>query len=573
MPMGNLSQLPAGFQLEQPNTELPQGFQLEAPQFQSESEIPIESEIDLPFAPKPQQPEPSFLDKAIGAGEALLTTATGATSGALGFIGGIGAQLPKEIQSGEFGTPEAADRIERAALEQSQAQTFAPRTEVGQDIVQGLGEALEPLTAVAPQLAGALPLSRGALSGIKKPVIAVKDIFTKQSPTKQRIAKLIQEGSTDVETAKFKLLDNINKAAPKIGKDKIAIEAIKQGFDEGVIAAVKGASPADKIKMLKSVNIMQRGKGNKQFAVLNRPSDVAGETLSNTINSVLTANKKSGRELDGVAKSLKGKPVDQSPAVTQFIDDLDSIGVRFGDDLKPIFKDSNIEGVVPSERIITQVVNRMKRTKTPDAFDVHRLKKFIDEQVTFGKTAEGLSGKTEGILKNLRRNLDGILDDNFPEYNRVNTVFSETIGALDAFQDVAGKKMNLSGPNANKAIGTLSRRLMSNAQSRVRLLDAVNEIESVAKKHGGSGKLKIEGKGLGKDDLLTQILFVDELDSVFGPVARTSFQGQIQQGIQAATTGKAGLAVKALEKGAEKLQGVNEKAAFKSIIQLLKEGN
>ena len=211
----------------------------------------------------------------------------------------------------------------------------------------------------------------------------------------------------------------------------------------------------------------------------------------------------------------------------------------------------------------------MKNTKAPNAFDAHRLKKFIDEQVTFGKHAEGLAGKTEVILKGLRRNLDDILDSNFKEYNRVNTVYSETRGAIDAFQDVAGKKMDLTGKNADKAVGTLMRRIMGNAQSRVRLLDSVDDIERVARKHGGTEQLKIEGITTGKDDLLTQILFVDELDAVFGPVARTSFQGQIKQAVIPRTA--TDLAIKAGEKVIEKARGIDEAAAFKSIKELLKE--
>ncbi len=158
---------------------------------------------------------------------------------------------------------------------------------------------------------------------------------------------------------------------------------------------------------------------------------------------------------------------------------------------------------------------------------------------------------------------------------------SETIGVIDALQDVSGKKLNLIGKNADKATGTLLRRLLSNAQSRVNLLDVIDEIETVAKKFSPSSKggdvVKFGNKNIVlDDDLLTQVLFADELDSVFGPVARTSFQGQIEQGIKQAARGgpKAGAVeavVEGIGKGAEKLRGINEEAAFRSIRNLLKE--
>jgi len=191
------------------------------------------------------------------------------------------------------------------------------------------------------------------------------------------------------------------------------------------------------------------------------------------------------------------------------------------------------------------------------------LKKFIDENVSYGKSAEGLTGKSERIVKKLRSNIDSTLDNNFPKYNKVNTKYAETISAIDNFQDVAGKKMDLTGTNAEKAVGTLMRRLMSNVQSRVRLLDSINDIEGMAKKYGGRFN----------DDIMTQVLFADELDSVFKPVARTSFQGQIGQAVDRAAMATAApvasTALKAGSKIIDKVKGKSEEKAFKYIKQLL----
>lgn len=415
----------------------------------------------------------------------------------------------------------------------------------------------------------------------------VEAAFTRQSATKQRIARLIDEGSTDVETAKFRLEEPkaspapetgtprvepdvlpdvsqptsnlpefLNVGGPRVRTDRIAVAAINQGFDEGVIAAIKGATDADRLKFLEMVNIMERGKKNARFAALNRPSDIAGDALLERFNVVLNANKIAGKELDGIAQSLKGRQVDPGPAIDQFLGDLDSMGITLKRDNTVNFRGSDIEGLTAPEAAIKRIVRRLSSPQTLDAFELHRMKKFIDEIVTFGKQGEGLAGKTERILKNLRRNLDGILDEGFPEYNRVNTTFSETIGAIDAFQDVAGRKMNLTGPNASRATGTLMRRLLSNAQSRVTLLDAVDEIEKIAARYGGAFD----------DDLLTQILFVDELDSVFGPVARTSFSGQIAQNIPRS---KADLLDRAVQATVDTFRGVNQDAAFAAIKELL----
>lgn len=423
----------------------------------------------------------------------------------------------------------------------------------------GLATAIKTLPTAALE---AVPAALGIRAAGRAATPAI-EAFKTQSPTKQRIAKLIEEGSTDKETAGFKLSATLDNEIPRIQTDNVALDTIKQGFDDGVIAAIKGSSPTDKAKMRKMVSIMERGKKNQRFATVNRPSDVAGDSLLDRFRVVRKVNREAGKELDSIANSLRGQRVDSSDAVNSFIDDLDSLGVTLSDDFKPNFKGSIIEGLAAPEAAITRITSRLP--KSDDAFEIHRMKKFIDENVTFGKAGEGLSGKTENVLKNFRRSLDETLDSNFPQYDRVNSTYSETIGAIDALQDVAGKKLNLTGKNADKSTGTLLRRTMSNAQSRIPLLDSIEQIEGVAKKFGG----KFD------DDLLTQVLFADELDAVFKPVARTSFQGQIGQAIDSSLDltqmTAAGMGVAAARKLVKSRRKINEEEGFKAIKKLLKD--
>ena len=438
------------------------------------------------------------------------------------------------------------------------------------------------LKSTIPGKAAARQFARAPRTAQEIASINVNDIadgvFKFQSPTKQKIANLINEGSTDASTATFKLSGEtiapqtskiqkaLNIGGPRVVNDAVAIETIKQGFDESVIAAVKGSSQADKVKMLKMVKLMERSKENAREAIFNRPSGVAGDSLLERFKYVNQTNKEAGKELDTVAKSLKGQNVDHTGAINSYIGNLDDMGIKVNNDFSLDFRGSMIEGGSPealkAQSILNTTTRRLLNTKTPDAFDVHRMKKFIDSQVTFGKSAVGLPGGSERILKSLRRNLDDSLDQAFPQYDKVNKVFAETRTAIDNLQDVAGKKMNLTGKNADEATGTLLRRLMSNAQSRVPLLDSVKELETVAVRNGG----KFD------DDLITQVLFADELDAVFKPVARTSFQGQIKQAVSDVPVTVAGLAVKGIEKTVEKVRNINEDAAFKAINKLLKEG-
>ena len=558
---------------------------------------------------EPQKPkeEPTIGEKATGAAEAALTAVTGATGGTLGMIGGTFKGLIDEIRTGEFGSNEAANRIEQKANELMASLTYQPRTEQGKEYVQGIGEAgaqLAPLAGLSGPLAqagqlgkAAAPQARAALGQAAKAAQPVKEaskaVFTYQSPTKQKIAQMLEASVPDVETAQYKiktpssnkpqtgLAKALNAGGAKIAKDKNAISAIDQGFDEGVIASVKGASVADKTDMLQMLNIFEKGKKNQLYAAKNRPTDIVGNRVLKAFNDVKKANKKAGTEIDKVARSLKGRSVESAPIGDRFITELADMGIGVSDDMKLIFKGSDVEDLSNVERTLSTVFRRMTGDKAPDAYELHRMKRFIDEQVSYGKAGEGLTGKAESVLKSLRRDIDSVLDENFKDYDKANTMYSDTIQAIDDIQSVAGRKLDLTGENANKALGTLMRRVLSNAQSRVNVVDAVSSLDEIAKKY--PSQISIEGPKMAgrKPDLTQLILFADELDSRFKPVARGSFQGQIEQvaerGRQIATGGSPTMAavdavVGAAARGLDKVKGVSDEKAFAAMRELLKQG-
>ncbi len=486
---------------------------------------------------------------SIPAFQKALTRTGGLLAGGAGDVIGAGVAniadtlIPESIQ----------DKLKGFIGDIGSSQPVQQAIQFGSEFKQQNPDTAQTLADIA-NMAGIIPLGKAGQLASKTVSEAIP-----QSAAKQTIAKNIADETGDISTALFKLKPD----GVKVTKDVLASKAVDQGFDESIIAAVKSSNPVDKTAMLKMVNIMEKGKKNARFSIENRPSDVVGDALVKRLDIVINKNKQSGKLLDRVANTLKGKLVNVEKPIDDFINNLSELGVTFSDNLKPIFKGSDIEGVTGAENIISKIISRMTNTKIPDAHDVHRLKRFIDEQVTFGKTAEGLSGKSVGVIKKLRANLDFELDSNFPRYNTVNTAYADTINAINDFQDVAGQKLNLTGKNTNKALGTLTRRIMSNQQSRVRLLDTMNDLEGTAKKYGGKFK----------DDIKNLALFSDELDKVFKPVARTSFQGQIAQSVDRAaaslTTSGQSTILNAAKNVANKLQGVNEENAFKSIKALL----
>ena len=569
--------------------------------FDPDTYLVDEPEIDQPVTQPLQPAEPDrnkYLDPYIGIGE----TVKGVASGLAGSIAG---GLSGAVSAPFVGADEAAD-ITRD-IQKAFAEFGAPQTEIGAQTMETLGDYIQSGIDIAnipiSGLAGALELISG--QDITEAMDTVESIktqgvgktagnrafevtgdplwaaaaetspealasllpITKLAKTRTALRqKMVDEIKANPRSTK--LVDYMIDGSGKIKTDKIAKEAIKQGFDQGVVATIKGASKTDRVKMKKMIDILKKGKDDALFAAKNRPSQVAGNSLLERVNHVKKVNVDAGKKLDSVAKSLKGKPGNFDQPISQFIDDLDEMGITINNKLQPVFKGSDIEGLAGPQAAIKNMIHRMSsgaKGKTPDAYEIHRMKKYIDEQVTYGKSAEGLSGKTEKVLKKLRKNLDESLDAQYPEYNKVNTTYSDTIDALDSFQDVAGKKMDLFGPNANEATGTLLGRMMSNAQSRVNLVDSVGKLEDIAKKYGG----KFD------DDITSQMLFVDELNSKFGPAAETSFAGEtakgVKKGVVDAAQGRSftEIAAQAGGKVIERVSGVNDESALKAISDLL----
>lgn len=109
-----------------------------------------------------RQEEPGIGQQIVGAGETALALGTGATGGTIGMIGGTLKGLAEQLLSGQFGTQQAADAVEKAATGGAEALTYAPRTQAGQEQTQAVGEALAPMAALAPMTAELGAIAQGA---------------------------------------------------------------------------------------------------------------------------------------------------------------------------------------------------------------------------------------------------------------------------------------------------------------------------------------------------------------------------------------------------------------------------
>jgi len=130
----------------------------------------------------PEYVEPSLGEKIVGTGEAALTIGTGAIGGTAGLIGGTLKGLAEQILSGQFGSQQAADLVQKSAMQGAQALTYVPRTQSGQEQVQAVGEMLQnvppvipvvgPVGAVAASTKMAAPVVAATAGRVAAPVVA-----------------------------------------------------------------------------------------------------------------------------------------------------------------------------------------------------------------------------------------------------------------------------------------------------------------------------------------------------------------------------------------------------------------
>jgi hypothetical protein len=470
-----------------------------------------------------------------------LQVASGASAGAAG-------QIAKESGAGPLGQIAASvgggllpavPQIVRSAT-QATARAVAPSG-------AGIREQIEPT--------------------FKESVQSIKaTVGEKIAPENQRIIK-----SQLAQTPDSIDLVNVRLSGSQVVPDNEAASAIKQGWKDGAVASIKAANDKDRTAMTKMLNIFKMGEKRESFRAMNRPADILGDTVQSRVDFLANANQQAGKAIDRIANTrLRGQAVEYDPAINSFLDELGALGVKVELDqngvAKAVLQGSDIQGDKAAQRILNTVLERLSTAKAPDAYGVHTAKRFIDTQVNYGKKnlANPLTSQAERALKNLRRNLNQSLGEKFPVYKAANEKYADTITALDDLQRAAGTQIDFDSPNANKALGTAMRKLTSNYGTRANLIDSLDQANQVASKYG----MKLD------DDIVNQLIFVNELDRMFGAAADTSLKGQMSQaletGVEIARGNAAQRAMELVAEKAQNLRGVNKENAIKAMEEILK---
>ena len=517
---------------------------------QSSSEVPTGFERQFPAQQQAPQQTPTAFEEVTGAAENVAANTLGVPLSMAGQAAGSLYGIGEAVLQGKYGTMEGAEQAQGRAEEFAQrANIFAPKTEAGQQIAQQVGKQLEPLSTLPPVLPGVVPTFQARMakpaqmptgrtvSELADPSVTEKaaEFFSpaKKELRQAEMVKAIKEKATEGDLA-GKMIDPKNPLS--VVDDKIAMDAMRQGFEDKFIQALKNLNNADRRKALNMTGVIDRGERDFYASKYQRPSDVLGDSAEERVSVLRSINKSAGKEVDAAVKNLKGD-IDVSEPVNKFIDTLQSkVGVKFDENFNPIFKGSNALGA--DKAVIKNIVSRLRDAKGSTAAEAHAMKRMIDRLVDYGKSSDGGVGRdVSSALKELRFGMNSTLADKFPEYKAANKKYEDTITALSDFEDAAGKTIDLYGEGADRALGSRMRTLLSNAQGRVNMENSINRLDETARKYGA----KFD------DNLFAQAAIVDELEKIYGTPAKTSIGGElgkqsqeiINKGIRGALTDKA----------------------------------
>jgi hypothetical protein len=512
-----------------------QGLQEQITALRGQVGIPDTDQDVSGFRPiEPEQPAAALGSFGRGFEQGLLDVGTGALSAGAKALGALGADTGEFQQELEVSRGIEQQRTEEitqdapisgivgqiagevAALPFPAARTIGGAAALG-GVTGGLvaeGTGQDPLVgaAIGATLGGTLKKAENFIRGRQLSQKAaneqIKSLIEREVPDSRILGKELVE---DIATGTTKVVNNRNLS-------RLVDAAENQGFSRPTLALVASANDATKTQMRKMAQIVRKGATNQAFRDQNRASDIVGDALMKRYNAVIRANRKAGKDISRVVdRELKGKIVDAAEVSNTFRDDLvNSLDVVF-DGNQPIFDNSLINLSGESQRIVSDLLRRSENLSRVDGKNLHKLKRVIDTHINFGKKAEGGIDSIEPVLKKFRKSINDRLRLESRDYGKANDIFAETKTVLEPLERFSGRAVDLEKKGAEKVIGTLLRRELGNAQSRVPIINARKDLERVAAKFGAKFN----------DDLEKMNSLAMSIEMMFKDQARSSLRGQV----------------------------------------------
>jgi len=273
-----------------------------------------------------------------------------------------------------------------------------------------------------------------------------------------------------------------------------------------------------------SENSVKKLRGSERV----RPNVVIGRNAMKRFNYLKKQKEQASKAIGkAVSNDLRGKPADITAAYDQFLDSLSDLGVTI-DENGIDFTGSLIDG--SDTGTIRRIYNRITPSYS-DAARLHDDKRFISKQIDYTKKAplaKTLDDEAEGVIKELRSNINDVLRGMSDDYASANDQFAKAINPMVEFADIMGRRYDPMSERVDNYVGQELRKTITNYASANPMITALDNMDTTARSMGGNFD----------DDIMTQVAVNRELERMLGSFAPGSFQSNLQAGAELAIEAK-----------------------------------
>ena len=302
----------------------------------------------------------------------------------------------------------------------------------------------------------------------------------------------------------------------RLVKDVDGANALKQGFDATDIEYIKKGSIEDRKAMREMFKLAEKKSGDKTS--IEMPNKVAGESLLKKANNLMKIKKTVGKNLDATVKEMPSNPMDITDVFDDFIEDLNSNGIRVKSDKTLDFRNSPIARNSKAKKLISEVLYDL-RTKNGVTLRTPRnivnTRRKIFDALDLGKKKNELSTFSKSVLERVRSRLDEPLMEVSDKYKQQTIDYARVRQGIDKFNKLMGKDFDIYNDLAGLRAGEVGNRILGNAPYRAS--SVMNEVEKLNTDFGYTSSV----------DLRKQFLFSELLEDVFDITPQRSLRGQV----------------------------------------------
>jgi hypothetical protein len=445
-------------------------------------------------------------NEAIAAVETLLTLGTGAVGGTAGMLGGTVAEGIAQASQGQFGTPEAAQAIQEAAMRGAESLTYSPRTAMAQRMLGQVAEASEPLAQLPPVLptaglpgaaAATLPqrarMAQAALPERRTAAPEVPTVEAVPEPSRPRIVPGTGRREPTAPAAMDEAVGEVPQAGPtSIGAAEAPVQAVRRETAAQMPVPFVGKSGLTKGQASRDFSQLQFERETAKLGDLGEPlrERYAQQTATfiDNFDALIDINQPITRTAREVGASVDEAVKNRAEVQRKKIREAYTAAREQGEleapvTLQPLAnafeKVRTAEGVSPNIAAARREAQRLGMIDELESGDIIGLEATINDAETLrqfiNKTTDWTNAReshfAKGLIQSIDQATDGLGGDLYKQARALRARYA------DEFENVGltAKLLGTKGKTSERAIA------LENVFDKVIRLSSVEEMNKVRK--------------------------------------------------------------------------------------------